>query len=147
MHPIPLIKALLQPKNSSIYNSQEAFLAIAFSEFSIYSLFNVCLHVYLRNWKDMKATSSESKNFPPNFHLYITLIVDDDEGEISFVAPSKKEHDLWTDGIRILMGKKYNQDLEAWTDIEIQVRLVEYSNITFPTKTPPIPEEPQNLPI
>uniref|UniRef100_A0A8C4NKJ1 PH domain-containing protein n=1 Tax=Eptatretus burgeri TaxID=7764 RepID=A0A8C4NKJ1_EPTBU len=76
-------------------------------------------------------------------------ILYDTDAALNFVARTKEDLCMWTDGLNALMGKPMssdmtNADLEMLIGMEMKLRLLDLENITIPETAPPVPNEPSN---
>ncbi|XP_036297409.1 engulfment and cell motility protein 3 [Pipistrellus kuhlii] len=74
----------------------------------------------------------------------------EEEAYLNFIAPSKKEFYLWTDGLSTLLGgpmgsEQTRLDLEQLLTMETKLRLLELENVPIPEQPPPIPPPPTNF--
>lgn len=74
----------------------------------------------------------------------------EEEAYLNFIAPSKKEFHLWTDGLSTLLGSPMGSeqtrlDLEQLLTMETKLRLLELENVPIPEQPPPIPPPPTNF--
>ncbi|XP_053459877.1 engulfment and cell motility protein 3 isoform X1 [Nycticebus coucang] len=74
----------------------------------------------------------------------------EEEAHLNFIAPSKREFYLWTDGLSALLGspmgsEQTRQDLEQLLTMETKLRLLELENVPIPEQPPPIPPPPTNF--
>ncbi|XP_055992400.1 engulfment and cell motility protein 3 [Sorex fumeus] len=74
----------------------------------------------------------------------------DEEAYLNFIAPSKREFHLWTDGLSALLGspmtsEQTRQDLEQLLTMETKLRLLELENVPIPEQPPPVPPPPTNF--
>ncbi|XP_032179844.1 engulfment and cell motility protein 3 isoform X2 [Mustela erminea] len=72
------------------------------------------------------------------------------EAYLNFIAPSKREFHLWTDGLSALLGSPMGSeqtrlDLEQLLTMETKLRLLELENVPIPEQPPPIPPPPTNF--
>ncbi|KAK1330491.1 hypothetical protein QTO34_010681 [Cnephaeus nilssonii] len=74
----------------------------------------------------------------------------EEEAYLNFIAPSKQEFHLWTDGLSTLLGSPMGSeqtrlDLEQLLTMETKLRLLELENVPIPEQPPPIPPHPHQL--
>ncbi|XP_012586034.1 PREDICTED: engulfment and cell motility protein 3 isoform X2 [Condylura cristata] len=74
----------------------------------------------------------------------------EEEAYLNFIAPSKREFHLWTDGLSALLGspmasEQTRLDLEQLLTMETKLRLLELENVPIPERAPPIPPPPTNF--
>ncbi|MGH0129435.1 UNVERIFIED_CONTAM: hypothetical protein FKN15_002198 [Acipenser sinensis] len=82
--------------------------------------------------------------------LAFTIIYDLEEYQLNFVAPSRTDFCLWTDGLNVLLGKDMTSEctqseLDILLSMEIKLRLLDLENIPIPDAPPPVPKPPSNL--
>ncbi|XP_068941864.1 engulfment and cell motility protein 3 isoform X2 [Petaurus breviceps papuanus] len=73
----------------------------------------------------------------------------EEEAYLNFIAPSKREFCLWTDGLSALLGgamgsEQTRMDLELLLAMETKLRLLELENVPIPDQPPPVPPPPTN---
>ncbi|XP_051830988.1 engulfment and cell motility protein 3 [Antechinus flavipes] len=73
----------------------------------------------------------------------------EEEAYLNFVAPSKREFCLWTDGLSALLGgamgsEQTRMELELLLAMETKLRLLELENVPIPDQPPPVPPPPTN---
>ncbi|XP_078257833.1 engulfment and cell motility protein 3 isoform X2 [Rhinoraja longicauda] len=81
--------------------------------------------------------------------LAFSILYDAEDYSLNFIAPSKYDFGLWTDGLSVLLGKELNSEqtkseLEILLSMEIKLRLLDLENISIPDVAPPIPSVPSN---
>ncbi|KAL1784097.1 engulfment and cell motility protein 3 [Sigmodon hispidus] len=91
----------------------------------------------------------------PNKDLYeLAFSISYDHGEeeayLNFIAPSKRDFYLWTDGLSALLGSTMGSeqtrlDLEQLLTMETKLRLLELENVPIPEQPPPVPPLPTNF--
>ncbi|XP_070244336.1 engulfment and cell motility protein 3 isoform X1 [Bos mutus] len=74
----------------------------------------------------------------------------EEEAYLNFIAPSKREFHLWTDGLSALLGNPMGSeqtrlDLEQLLTMETKLRLLELENVPIPEQPPPVPPPPTNF--
>ncbi|XP_037672094.1 engulfment and cell motility protein 3 isoform X2 [Choloepus didactylus] len=74
----------------------------------------------------------------------------EEEVYLNFIAPSKREFYLWTDGLSALLGSPMGSeqtrlDLEQLLTMETKLRLLELENVPIPERPPPVPPPPTNF--
>ncbi|XP_034494062.1 engulfment and cell motility protein 3 isoform X3 [Ailuropoda melanoleuca] len=86
------------------------------------------------------------------YELAFSVSYDHGEAEayLNFIAPSKREFHLWTDGLSALLGSPMGSeqtrlDLEQLLTMETKLRLLELENVPIPEQPPPIPPPPTNF--
>ncbi|XP_060784424.1 engulfment and cell motility protein 3 [Neoarius graeffei] len=82
--------------------------------------------------------------------LAFSITYDVEEYNLNFVASSRTDFCLWTDGLNVLLGKEMSSDsmrseLEILLSMEIKLRLLDLENVPIPDSAPPIPKPPSNL--
>uniref|UniRef100_A0AAR2IT36 ELMO domain-containing protein n=1 Tax=Pygocentrus nattereri TaxID=42514 RepID=A0AAR2IT36_PYGNA len=93
----------------------------------------------------MKEKSALKQN-KEVLELAFSILYDPDEA-LNFVAPSKYEYCIWTDGLCALLGREMGSDLtrsdlDTLISMEMKLRLLDLENITIPEAPPPVPKEP-----
>uniref|UniRef100_A0A672LXH3 Engulfment and cell motility 2 n=1 Tax=Sinocyclocheilus grahami TaxID=75366 RepID=A0A672LXH3_SINGR len=93
----------------------------------------------------MKEKSALKQN-KEVLELAFSVLYDPDEA-LNFVAPSKYEYCIWTDGLSALLGKELGSDLtrsdlDTLMSMEMKLRLLDLENIAIPEAPPPVPKEP-----
>ncbi|XP_074058667.1 engulfment and cell motility protein 3 isoform X2 [Macrotis lagotis] len=73
----------------------------------------------------------------------------EEEAYLNFIAPSKREFYLWTDGLSALLGgtmgsEQTRMELELLLAMETKLRLLELENVPIPDQPPPVPPPPTN---
>ncbi|XP_069509990.1 engulfment and cell motility protein 3 isoform X2 [Ambystoma mexicanum] len=81
--------------------------------------------------------------------LAFSVCYDVEEYYLNFIAPTRYEFCLWTDGLNILLGREMSSermksDLDILLSTEIKLRLLDLENIPIPDAPPPIPKPPSN---
>uniref|UniRef100_A0A8C4M6E5 Engulfment and cell motility 3 n=1 Tax=Equus asinus asinus TaxID=83772 RepID=A0A8C4M6E5_EQUAS len=96
-----------------------------------------------------KGSGKQNKDL---YELAFSVSYDREEEEayLNFIAPSKREFHLWTDGLSALLGSPMGSeqtrlDLEQLLTMETKLRLLELENVPIPEKPPPIPPPPTNF--
>ncbi|KAK1161921.1 engulfment and cell motility protein 3 isoform X1 [Acipenser oxyrinchus oxyrinchus] len=82
--------------------------------------------------------------------LAFTITYDLEEYQLNFVASSRTDFCLWTDGLNVLLGKDMTSEctqseLDILLSMEIKLRLLDLENIPIPDAPPPVPKPPSNL--
>ncbi|KAM6353090.1 engulfment and cell motility protein 3 isoform 2-T2 [Alca torda] len=82
--------------------------------------------------------------------LAFSIMYDMEEYCLNFIAPTRYEFCLWTDGLNVLLGKEMTSertqtDLDVLLSMELKLRLLDLENISIPDTPPPIPKPPSNL--
>ncbi|MGH0127122.1 UNVERIFIED_CONTAM: hypothetical protein FKN15_052672 [Acipenser sinensis] len=82
--------------------------------------------------------------------LAFTITYDLEEYHLNFVASSRTDFCLWTDGLNVLLGKDMTSEctqseLDILLSMEIKLRLLDLENIPIPDAPPPVPKPPSNL--
>lgn len=93
-----------------------------------------------------KASSKSNKEV---LDLAFTIVYDVEEYQLNFVAPTRYEFCLWTDGLNVLLGREMasectNTELDILLSMEIKLRLLDLENIPIPDAPPPVPKLPSN---
>ncbi|XP_013909881.1 PREDICTED: engulfment and cell motility protein 1-like [Thamnophis sirtalis] len=74
-----------------------------------------------------------------------------DVGEhLNFIASTRYEFCLWTDGLNVLLGRemvseRMRSELDILLSMELKLRLLDLENIAIPDAPPDIPKPPSNL--
>uniref|UniRef100_A0A8C5GY96 Engulfment and cell motility protein 3-like n=1 Tax=Gouania willdenowi TaxID=441366 RepID=A0A8C5GY96_GOUWI len=73
----------------------------------------------------------------------------DVECSLNFIAPSRIDFCLWTDGLSVLLGREMSSEsmrseLEILLSMEIKLRLLDLENVPIPDNAPIIPKPPSN---
>ncbi|KAF5919611.1 hypothetical protein HPG69_000211, partial [Diceros bicornis minor] len=96
-----------------------------------------------------KGSGKQNKDL---YELAFSVSYDREEEEayLNFIAPSKWQFDLWTDGLSALLGSPMGSeqtrlDLEQLLTMETKLRLLELENVPIPEQPPPIPPPPTNF--
>ncbi|KAF7225210.1 engulfment and cell motility protein 3-like [Nothobranchius furzeri] len=81
--------------------------------------------------------------------LAFSITYDVEEYSLNFVAPSRTDFCLWTDGLSVLLGREMSSEsmrseLEILLSMEIKLRLLDLENISIPDNAPAIPKPPTN---
>ncbi|XP_059507572.1 engulfment and cell motility protein 3 isoform X1 [Stegostoma tigrinum] len=81
--------------------------------------------------------------------LAFSVLYDAEDYSLNFIAPTKYDFCLWTDGLNVLLGKElYSEqtksELEILLSMEVKLRLLDLENIPIPEAAPPIPNAPSN---
>ncbi|XP_004069882.1 engulfment and cell motility protein 3 [Oryzias latipes] len=81
--------------------------------------------------------------------LAFTIIYDVEEYSLNFIAPSRTDFCLWTDGLSVLLGREMSSEamrseLEILLSMEIKLRLLDLENIPIPDSAPVVPKPPSN---
>ncbi|KAF2982804.1 hypothetical protein EK904_010862 [Melospiza melodia maxima] len=94
-----------------------------------------------------KSSGKQNKDV---LELAFSIVHDVEEYCLNFVAPTRYEFCLWTDGLNVLLGKEMTSertqtDLDVLLSMELKLRLLDLENISIPDNPPPIPKPPSNL--
>ncbi|NXJ65296.1 ELMO3 protein, partial [Rostratula benghalensis] len=102
--------------------------------------------------KDCSQTKEKSsgKQNKDVLELTFSIVYDMEQYSLSFIAPTRYEFCLWTDGLNVLLGKEMTSermrtDLETLMSMELKLRLLDLENISIPDTPPPVPKPPSNL--
>ncbi|XP_068595231.1 engulfment and cell motility protein 3 [Brachionichthys hirsutus] len=81
--------------------------------------------------------------------LAFSITYDAEERSLNFIAPSRTDFCLWTDGLSVLLGREMNSEsmrseLEILLSMEIKLRLLDLENVPIPDSAPVIPRPPSN---
>uniref|UniRef100_A0A4W4EUD4 ELMO domain-containing protein n=1 Tax=Electrophorus electricus TaxID=8005 RepID=A0A4W4EUD4_ELEEL len=79
--------------------------------------------------------------------LAFSITYDVEEYSLNFIASSRTDFCLWTDGLNVLLGKEMSSEsmrseLEILLSMEIKLRLLDLENVPIPDIAPPIPKPP-----
>uniref|UniRef100_A0A8C3L3E2 Engulfment and cell motility 3 n=1 Tax=Chrysolophus pictus TaxID=9089 RepID=A0A8C3L3E2_CHRPC len=94
-----------------------------------------------------KSSGKQNKDV---LELAFSIVYDVEEYCLNFVAPTRYEFCLWTDGLNVLLGKEMTSertqtDLDVLLSMELKLRLLDLENISIPDNPPPVPKPPSNL--
>lgn len=96
-----------------------------------------------------KGSGKQNKDL---YELAFSISYDHGEEEafLNFIAPSKRDFYLWTDGLNALLGSTMGSeqtrlDLEQLLTMETKLRLLELENVPIPEQPPPVPPPPTNF--
>lgn len=96
-----------------------------------------------------KGSGKQNKDL---YELAFSISYDhgEEEAYLNFIAPSKRDFYLWTDGLSALLGstmgsKQTRLDLEQLLTMETKLRLLELENVPIPEHPPPVPPPPTNF--
>ncbi|XP_009892783.1 PREDICTED: engulfment and cell motility protein 3 [Charadrius vociferus] len=94
-----------------------------------------------------KSSGKQNKDV---LELAFSIVYDMEEYCLNFVAPTRYEFCLWTDGLNVLLGKEMTSertqtDLDVLLSMELKLRLLDLENISIPDTPPPVPKPPSNL--
>ncbi|XP_042653354.1 engulfment and cell motility protein 3 isoform X2 [Tyto alba] len=94
-----------------------------------------------------KSSGKQNKDV---LELAFSIVYDVEEYCLNFVAPTRYEFCLWTDGLNVLLGKEMTSertqtDLDVLLSMELKLRLLDLENISIPDTPPPVPKPPSNL--
>nr|XP_046167281.1 engulfment and cell motility protein 3-like isoform X1 [Oncorhynchus gorbuscha]XP_046167289.1 engulfment and cell motility protein 3-like isoform X1 [Oncorhynchus gorbuscha] len=82
--------------------------------------------------------------------LAFSVTYDVEEYSLNFIASSRTDFCLWTDGLSVLLGRDMSSEcmrseLETLLSMEIKLRLLDLENVPIPDSAPPVPKPPSNL--
>ncbi|XP_065272603.1 engulfment and cell motility protein 3 [Emys orbicularis] len=82
--------------------------------------------------------------------LAFSISYDVEEYYLNFIAPTRYEFCLWTDGLNVLLGREMTSErtqseLDILLSMELKLRLLDLENISIPDAPPPVPKPPSNL--
>nr|XP_048726580.1 engulfment and cell motility protein 3 isoform X3 [Caretta caretta] len=82
--------------------------------------------------------------------LAFSISYDVEEYYLNFIAPTRYEFCLWTDGLNVLLGREMTSErtqseLDILLSMELKLRLLDLENIPIPDAPPPVPKPPSNL--
>ncbi|NXP74290.1 ELMO3 protein, partial [Ramphastos sulfuratus] len=94
-----------------------------------------------------KSSGKQNKDV---LELAFSIVYDVEEYCLHFIAPSRYEFCLWTDGLNVLLGREMTServqtDLDVLLSMELKLQLLDLENISIPDTPPPIPKAPSNL--
>ncbi|XP_068022709.1 engulfment and cell motility protein 3 isoform X2 [Melanerpes formicivorus] len=94
-----------------------------------------------------KSSGKQNKDV---LELAFSIVYDVEEYCLHFIAPTRYEFCLWTDGLNVLLGREMSSeraqtDLEVLLSMELKLRLLDLENISIPDAPPPVPKPPSNL--
>uniref|UniRef100_A0A8D2DSP1 Engulfment and cell motility 3 n=1 Tax=Sciurus vulgaris TaxID=55149 RepID=A0A8D2DSP1_SCIVU len=96
-----------------------------------------------------KGSGKQNKDL---YELAFSISYDcgEEEAYLNFIAPSKHDFYLWTDGLSALLGSPMGSeqtrlDLEQLLTMETKLRLLELENVPIPERPPPVPPPPTNF--
>ncbi|XP_039183537.1 engulfment and cell motility protein 3 isoform X1 [Crotalus tigris] len=93
-----------------------------------------------------KSSGKQNKDL-----LDLAFSISYDVGEhLNFIASTRYEFCLWTDGLNVLLGRemvseRMQSDLDILLSMELKLRLLDLENIAIPDAPPDIPKPPSNL--
>uniref|UniRef100_A0A8C3GAW6 Engulfment and cell motility 3 n=1 Tax=Cyclopterus lumpus TaxID=8103 RepID=A0A8C3GAW6_CYCLU len=78
-----------------------------------------------------------------------SITYDVEEASLNFIAPSRTDFCLWTDGLSVLLGREMSSEsmrseLEILLSMEIKLRLLDLENVPIPDIAPVVPKPPSN---
>uniref|UniRef100_A0A3Q2XY38 Engulfment and cell motility 3 n=1 Tax=Hippocampus comes TaxID=109280 RepID=A0A3Q2XY38_HIPCM len=81
--------------------------------------------------------------------LAFSITYDVEEYSLNFIAPSRTDFCLWTDGLSVLLGREMSSEsmrseLDILLSMEIKLRLLDLENIPIPENAPVVPKPPSN---
>ncbi|KAG7468622.1 hypothetical protein MATL_G00145000 [Megalops atlanticus] len=82
--------------------------------------------------------------------LAFSITYDVEEYNLNFIASSRTDFCLWTDGLSVLLGRDMTSEcmrseLEILLSMEIKLRLLDLENVPIPDNPPPVPKPPSNF--
>ncbi|KAK6319964.1 hypothetical protein J4Q44_G00090710 [Coregonus suidteri] len=82
--------------------------------------------------------------------LAFSITYDVEEYSLNFIASSRTDFCLWTDGLSVLLGRDMSSEcmrseLEILLSMEIKLRLLDLENVPIPDTAPPVPKPPSNF--
>ncbi|XP_048371714.1 engulfment and cell motility protein 3 [Sphaerodactylus townsendi] len=101
--------------------------------------------------RDCPHTKEKSSGKQNKDLLDLAFSISYDVGEyLNFIAPTRYEFCLWTDGLNVLLGRdmaseRTQTDLDILLSMELKLRLLDLENIPIPDAPPVIPKPPSNL--
>ncbi|XP_062317368.1 engulfment and cell motility protein 3 isoform X1 [Osmerus eperlanus] len=93
---------------------------------------------------------NKGKQTKENLDLAFSITYDVEEYSLNFIASSRTDFCLWTDGLSVLLGKDMSSEcmrseLEILLSMEIKLRLLDLENVQIPDHAPPVPKPPSNF--
>ncbi|XP_078524541.1 engulfment and cell motility protein 3 isoform X1 [Lissotriton helveticus] len=93
-----------------------------------------------------KASGKQNKDV---LEMAFSICYDVEDYYLNFIAPTRYEFCIWTDGLNILLGREMSSermksDLDILLSTEIKLRLLDLENIPIPDAPPLIPKPPSN---
>ncbi|CAL8360212.1 unnamed protein product [Lota lota] len=81
--------------------------------------------------------------------LAFSITYDVEDYSLNFIASSRTDFCLWTDGLSVLLGRDMSSEsmrseLEILLSMEIKLRLLDLENVQIPDLAPPVPLPPSN---
>uniref|UniRef100_A0A3Q1BEQ1 ELMO domain-containing protein n=1 Tax=Amphiprion ocellaris TaxID=80972 RepID=A0A3Q1BEQ1_AMPOC len=81
--------------------------------------------------------------------LAFSITYDVEEYSLNFIAPSRTDFCLWTDGLSVLLGRDMSSEtmrseLDILLSMEIKLRLLDLENVPIPDSAPSVPKPPSN---
>ncbi|XP_059917625.1 engulfment and cell motility protein 3 isoform X1 [Gadus macrocephalus] len=81
--------------------------------------------------------------------LAFSITYDVEDYSLNFIASSRADFCLWTDGLSVLLGRDMSSEsmrseLEILLSMEIKLRLLDLENVQIPDLAPPVPLPPSN---
>ncbi|XP_064016741.1 engulfment and cell motility protein 3 isoform X3 [Pogoniulus pusillus] len=94
-----------------------------------------------------KSSGKQNKDV---LELTFSIVYDVEEYCLHFIAPTRYEFCLWTDGLNVLLGREMRSeraqsDLDVLLSMELKLQLLDLENISIPDAPPPVPKPPSNL--
>uniref|UniRef100_A0A7N6A3Y2 ELMO domain-containing protein n=1 Tax=Anabas testudineus TaxID=64144 RepID=A0A7N6A3Y2_ANATE len=82
--------------------------------------------------------------------MAFSITYDVEESSLDFIAPSRTDFCLWTDGLNVLLGREMSSEsmrseLEILLSMEIKLRLLDLENVPIPDSAPVVPKPPSNF--
>ncbi|XP_063053233.1 engulfment and cell motility protein 3 [Engraulis encrasicolus] len=82
--------------------------------------------------------------------LAFSIMYDVEEYSLNFIASSRTDFCLWTDGLSVLLGRDMSSEcmrseLEILLSMEIKLRLLDLENVPIPDRAPAVPAPPSNF--
>ncbi|KAG5273378.1 hypothetical protein AALO_G00150680 [Alosa alosa] len=82
--------------------------------------------------------------------LAFSITYDVEEYSLNFIASSRTDFCLWTDGLNVLLGRDMSSEcmrseLEILLSMEIKLRLLDLENVPIPERAPAVPNPPSNF--
>ncbi|KAL0968541.1 hypothetical protein UPYG_G00268190 [Umbra pygmaea] len=93
---------------------------------------------------------NKGKQTKESLDLSFSITYDMEEYSLNFIASSRTDFCLWTDGLSVLLGREMSSEcmrseLEILLSMEIKLRLLDLENVPIPDSAPPVPKPPSNF--
>uniref|UniRef100_A0A8C7GHK9 Engulfment and cell motility 3 n=1 Tax=Oncorhynchus kisutch TaxID=8019 RepID=A0A8C7GHK9_ONCKI len=93
---------------------------------------------------------NKGKQTKEGLDLAFSITYDVEEYSLNFIASSRTDFCLWTDGLSVLLGRDMSSEcmrseLDILLSMEIKLRLLDLENVPIPDCAPPVPKPPSNF--